>query len=117
MSLPILTPQSGEVLIRVKAFRLNRSEMFTRQGHSADVKFPRAGHRGGRTRRVSARNRVPQVRCRHDRDGRQFEGGSRRSLVRRITHEFRPQKTNESLSADRMHSQCQARPDTTAVLP
>ena len=40
-SLAIPTPKSGEVLIRVKAFGLNRSEMFTRQGHSPDVKFPR----------------------------------------------------------------------------
>jgi NADPH:quinone reductase-like Zn-dependent oxidoreductase len=31
----------GEVLIRVKAFGLNRSELFTRQGHSPNVKFPR----------------------------------------------------------------------------
>ncbi len=37
----IPTPQSGEVLIRVKAFGLNRSELFTRQGHSPNVKFPR----------------------------------------------------------------------------
>ena len=34
-------PRNGEVLIRVKAFGLNRSEMFTRQGHSPGVKFPR----------------------------------------------------------------------------
>ena len=34
-------PQSGEVLIRVRAFGLNRSELFTRQGHSPGVKFPR----------------------------------------------------------------------------
>jgi NADPH:quinone reductase-like Zn-dependent oxidoreductase len=40
-SLPIPTPKSGEVLIRVKAFGLNRSELFTRQGHSPGVKFPR----------------------------------------------------------------------------
>jgi NADPH:quinone reductase-like Zn-dependent oxidoreductase len=40
-NLPIPTPQRGEVLIRVKAFGLNRSELFTRQGHSPDVKFPR----------------------------------------------------------------------------
>ena len=40
-SLPIPTPQSGEVLIRVKAFGVNRSELFTRQGHSPNVKFPR----------------------------------------------------------------------------
>ena len=38
---PIPKPRSGEVLIRVKAFGLNRSEMFTRQGHSPSVKFPR----------------------------------------------------------------------------
>jgi NADPH:quinone reductase-like Zn-dependent oxidoreductase len=37
----IPTPQPGEVLIHVKAFGLNRSEMFTRQGHSPSVKFPR----------------------------------------------------------------------------
>src|SRR5258708_9435766 len=40
-SLPIPTPQNGEVLIRVKAFGLNRSELCTRQGHSPNVKFPR----------------------------------------------------------------------------
>lgn len=38
---PIPTPKTGQVLIRVKAFGLNRSELFTRQGHSPDVKFPR----------------------------------------------------------------------------
>ncbi len=40
-SRPIPKPGEGEVLIRVKAFGLNRSELFTRQGHSPDVKFPR----------------------------------------------------------------------------
>jgi len=40
-NLPIPTPKPGEVLIRVKAFGLNRSELFTRQGHSPNVKFPR----------------------------------------------------------------------------
>ena len=40
-SLPIPTVKPGEVLIRVKAFGLNRSELFTRQGHSPNVKFPR----------------------------------------------------------------------------
>src|SRR6202051_4529226 len=40
-SRPIPTPHSGEVLIRVKAFGLNRSELFTRQGHSPGVKLPR----------------------------------------------------------------------------
>lgn len=39
----IPTPQikSGWVLIRVKAFGLNRSELFTRRGDSPGVKFPR----------------------------------------------------------------------------
>ena len=34
-------PKQGWVLIQVKAFGFNRSEMYTRQGHSPDVKFPR----------------------------------------------------------------------------
>lgn len=40
-SRPIPQPKPGEVLIRVKAFGLNRSELFTRQGHSPGVRFPR----------------------------------------------------------------------------
>jgi NADPH:quinone reductase-like Zn-dependent oxidoreductase len=40
-SRPIPAPQLGQVLIRVMAFGLNRSELFTRQGHSPDVHFPR----------------------------------------------------------------------------
>ncbi len=39
--LPIPTPASGQVLIRVKAFGINRSELFTRLGQSPNVKFPR----------------------------------------------------------------------------
>ena len=39
--LPIPAPRSGWVLIRIKSFGLNRSELFTRQGHSPNVKFPR----------------------------------------------------------------------------
>lgn len=31
----------GWALVRIRAFGINRSEMFTRQGHSPDVKFPR----------------------------------------------------------------------------
>ena len=34
-------PKDGWVLIKVKAFGLNRSELFTRQGHSPNVPFPR----------------------------------------------------------------------------
>jgi len=39
--IPIPSPKPGQVLIRIKAFGLNRSELFTRQGHSPGVEFPR----------------------------------------------------------------------------
>ena len=38
---PIPTPKENEVLIHTRAFGLNRSELFTRQGASPNVKFPR----------------------------------------------------------------------------
>ena len=34
-------PKAGWVVIKVKAFGINRSELFTRQGHSPSVLFPR----------------------------------------------------------------------------
>ena len=40
-SRPVPMPRPGQVLIRVRAFGLNRSEMFTRQGLSPDVPLPR----------------------------------------------------------------------------
>lgn len=40
-ALPVPKPKPGWVLIRVRAFGLNRSELFTRQGHSPNVPFPR----------------------------------------------------------------------------
>ena len=40
-TMAIPTPKPGWVLIRVRAFGLNRSELFTRQGHSSNVPFPR----------------------------------------------------------------------------
>jgi NADPH:quinone reductase-like Zn-dependent oxidoreductase len=40
-TLPVPEPKAGEVLIRVKAFGLNRSELFTRLGFSPNVSFPR----------------------------------------------------------------------------
>jgi NADPH:quinone reductase-like Zn-dependent oxidoreductase len=38
---PVPKAKPGWVLIQVKAFGLNRSELFTRQGHSPNVSFPR----------------------------------------------------------------------------
>ncbi|KAK4685568.1 hypothetical protein P7C73_g4583, partial [Tremellales sp. Uapishka_1] len=38
---PVPQPKNGECLIRVHAAGMNRSEMFTRQGHSPGVQFPR----------------------------------------------------------------------------
>ncbi len=38
-SLPV--PQDGQVLVKIKAFGLNRSELMTRKGFSSNVKFPR----------------------------------------------------------------------------
>lgn len=38
---PIPQPDATEVLIKVHAFGLNRSELFTRKGHSPGVRFPR----------------------------------------------------------------------------
>src|SRR6184192_3041843 len=40
-SVPRPEPRPGWVLIQVKAFGLNRSELFTRQGYSPGVSFPR----------------------------------------------------------------------------
>ncbi|KAF2711779.1 GroES-like protein [Pleomassaria siparia CBS 279.74] len=40
-SSPIPTPKEGQVLIRVRASGLNRSELFTRQGHSPGLQYPR----------------------------------------------------------------------------
>jgi len=38
---PVPKPVQGQVLIHIKAFGLNRSEIMTRKGLSPDVKFPR----------------------------------------------------------------------------
>ncbi len=39
--IPVPEPRPGWVRIHVRAFGLNRSELFTRQGHSPRVQFPR----------------------------------------------------------------------------
>ncbi|EGX96192.1 zinc-binding oxidoreductase, putative [Cordyceps militaris CM01] len=38
---PVPVPEPGQILIKVLAFGINRAEMFTRQGHSPGVQFPR----------------------------------------------------------------------------
>lgn len=38
---PVPTPTDGQVLVKVKALGLNRSELMTRKGLSPDVIFPR----------------------------------------------------------------------------
>jgi NADPH:quinone reductase-like Zn-dependent oxidoreductase len=38
---PVPTPGGDQVLVKVKAFGLNRSELMTRKGYSPNVKFPR----------------------------------------------------------------------------
>lgn len=38
---PVPTPAGGHVLVKVKAFGLNRSELMTRKGLSPNVRFPR----------------------------------------------------------------------------
>ena len=77
--LPVPVPQPGQVLIRVRAFGLNRSELFTRQGLSPDVSFPRVlGIEAGGTGEDA-----PDGECRPGETvatamggmGRQFDGG------------------------------------------
>ncbi|KAI0895370.1 putative zinc-binding oxidoreductase [Annulohypoxylon nitens] len=38
---PVPKPQPSQVLIRILGFGINRAEMFTRQGHSPGIEFPR----------------------------------------------------------------------------
>ncbi|KAK8003541.1 hypothetical protein PG989_003260 [Apiospora arundinis] len=40
-NIPIPTPAHGQVLLKIMGFGINRAEMYTRQGHSPTVKFPR----------------------------------------------------------------------------
>ena len=80
---PVPKPQPGEVLIRVKAFGLNRSELFTRLGQSPSVKFPRIlGIEACWFGRRGAGKRVQQGRYRGYRDGR--HGTAVRRRLRRV---------------------------------
>lgn len=40
-TIPVPTPEPGQVLIKVLGFGINRAEMYTRQGHSPGLSFPR----------------------------------------------------------------------------
>ncbi|KAI1384349.1 putative zinc-binding oxidoreductase [Hypoxylon trugodes] len=40
-NIPLPTPQPGQVLIKILGFGINRAELFTRQGHSPGIEFPR----------------------------------------------------------------------------
>jgi len=40
-SFPMPVPEKGQVLIRVKAFGINRSELYTRLGYSPGIVYPR----------------------------------------------------------------------------
>ena len=53
---PIPTPRPGEVLIKVEAFGLNRSELHTRLGLAVGVTFPASwgSRQRGRWRHVRA---------------------------------------------------------------
>lgn len=41
VNMPIPNPRTGWIRIRIRAFGLNRSELYTRKGHSPSVLFPR----------------------------------------------------------------------------
>ena len=41
VDIPIPEPTEGQVLVKIKAFGLNRSELMTRKGLSPSVSFPR----------------------------------------------------------------------------
>ncbi|KAK0334957.1 hypothetical protein LTR91_003737 [Friedmanniomyces endolithicus] len=76
---PIPTPKQGWVLIKVHAFGLNRSEMFTRTGHSPGVPFPRIlGIEATGTVSKCPGNEFPEgatVATAMGGMGRQFDGG------------------------------------------
>lgn len=38
---PVPVPVNGQVLVKIKAFGLNRSEIMTRKGYSPNITFPR----------------------------------------------------------------------------
>src|SRR5712692_6843756 len=75
--LPVPTPAAGWVLIEVKAFGLNRSELHTRQGLASGDVTAGSGHRGCRRRRpVPGRGvpRRPPGRHHDGRHGHTFDG-------------------------------------------
>ena len=68
---PVPKPETGWALVRVKAFGIHRSELFTRQGHSPSVLFPRILGIEAVGQVVEAPGGgIPQRPDRGDRDGR-----------------------------------------------
>lgn len=77
--LPVPTPRAGEVLLRVHAFGLNRSELHTRLGLAGDaVTFPRVPGIEATGRVVSAPGNAQLV----GRKAVAMMGGSARQVVR-----------------------------------
>ena len=55
-------PKPGWVVIRIKAFGLNRAELFTRRGDSPGVEFPRViADLGVALKRQTDRRRVGRI--------------------------------------------------------
>jgi NADPH:quinone reductase-like Zn-dependent oxidoreductase len=77
-TIPVPTPQPGCVLIRVKAFGLNRSELHTRLGLASGVSFPRVPGieaTGIVAEPPAASSRTPTRHRNDGRDGRTYDGG------------------------------------------
>ena len=74
---PVPEPAQGQVLIRVKAFGLNRSELYTRLGHSPTVRNSRASW--GSRRSALSRPRPAGEFAPRD-DGRDRDGRNGTSL-------------------------------------
>ncbi|KAK7432509.1 hypothetical protein QQZ08_001074 [Neonectria magnoliae] len=55
-TVPIPTPQRGEVITRIRAFGFNRSELFTRQGHSPGSAAALASGHGAQAMATTRRN-------------------------------------------------------------
>jgi hypothetical protein len=112
---PVPIPRAGEVLIRVKAFGLNRSELFTRQDHSPGVSFPRV--LGVEATGLVAE--APRVRARARTDGRDGDGrlGAqvRQRLPFRRVRSISPARDRGGGRSCRAHPLKSARPPSSSA--